>query len=317
MFLIFIICVGLLGLSLFEFLEKTEWDELSDRCEGTYVKNKKYGYYKIRHSHYALTSLIAISALGLTFVSIGAKQGLFSFGSDDKVPIEQLSANEMDTTEFLLATNDGADLPPEYSTPGGNLGDNMPQAQKGANEVSDREEQTNNDNSPSKPDKTKNMTDAEYQRYLEQSYFDETGGAAKRNQIKEQAEKEKKEREARNKAKQKEIQGGNGGTSGVQAKSKGNVAVTWKFDDGRDALNGNDGNVPPPAYTCGNDVDATVKVKVKVDAAGKVLEATVISASIPNSCIKENAKRYALKSRFEASSKPIQEGTITYRYEAR
>lgn len=261
-------------------------------------------------------SIIALSALGLTFLGIGAKQGVFSFG-EDKLPIEQKSANEMDTTEFMLATNDGAELPPEYSTPGGNMGDNMPRSQEGANQISDREEQTNNNTASNRPERTKNMSDEEYQKMLEKSFYDETGVSARNAKLKEDYEKNKKETEAQKKAKQKEIQGGNGGNSGVQAKSKGNVAVTWKFDDNRDALNGNDGNVPPPAYTCGNDVDATVKVKVKVDAAGKVLEATVISSSISNSCIKENAKRYALKSRFEASSKPIQEGTITYRYEAR
>jgi hypothetical protein len=55
---------------------------------------------------------------------------------------------------------------------------------------------------------------------------------------------------------------------------------------------------------------------VKVDVGGRVTDATVKSASTTNSCILEQAKKYALISRFNPSSTApkLQEGTITYTF---
>lgn len=302
-----------MSLSLLEFIDRSEWEELDEKNAIRLSSNRRYGAYKIR-SQQSLTVVLIVGAVVLILSGYLGCRAIVYGRSDEAAKNELIekASREVDTTQFAMSMDNQVEAPPEHFNHAGNNGDNMPRAQKGAQQVSDRPEKAND---YIKPEPKKKLTPEEEIKAFERSLFDNAAGNAERKRIQEKADKEKKEREA--KAKQKEQQGGDGGTSGTNASVKGNVSVIWKFSDNRDAFEGKEWLVPAPAYTCGNDVDAEVKVKVKVDLSGHVVSASIISSSIENSCIKNNALTYAKKARFEPSSIDMQEGTITYRYKAK
>lgn len=75
--------------------------------------------------------------------------------------------------------------------------------------------------------------------------------------------------------------------------------------------------LPPPIYTC--EQGGKVVINIKVDKAGYVYEAdfNASSSSTSNHCLVENAITYALRARFNASSRTSQIGAITYLYQSK
>jgi hypothetical protein len=73
--------------------------------------------------------------------------------------------------------------------------------------------------------------------------------------------------------------------------------------------------LPPPIYTCIEG--GKVVINIKVDRLGYVIGADFNSTSsnTSNGCLVENAIEYALKARFNPSSKILQIGTITYLFQ--
>jgi len=310
-FLITIFVIFSLG--LLDFLDRSEWEELEERNASRLSTNKSYGAYKIRTTQsLTLVSIVGVVVVILLIYFAGNAIASVNSGSDDNV-IEK-SSQYVDTTQFTMNIDQQEkEVPPNAFNQSGNNGDNMPQSQRGAQEVSDRPEKAND---YVRPQPTKKLTPEEEAREFEASLFRDAPGNEIRRKKLEEADKEKREREERNKAKQKEINGGDGGVSGSSASTAGQASVTWKFSDNRDAYEGKPERVPVPAYTCGNSSDAKVVVKVIVDAAGKVIDAKVQSTTLQNGCITNNALQYARKSRFEPSSMTEQTGTITYIYKA-
>ncbi|MCJ7466500.1 MAG: hypothetical protein MUO53_07385 [Maribacter sp.] len=80
-------------------------------------------------------------------------------------------------------------------------------------------------------------------------------------------------------------------------------------------INRNNYRLPPPIYTCIEG--GKVVVNISVDALGNVTAADFNekSSSTSNGCLVDNAITYALKAKFNSSSKPTQKGTITYIYQ--
>jgi len=74
----------------------------------------------------------------------------------------------------------------------------------------------------------------------------------------------------------------------------------------------NNYRLPPPIYTCIEG--GKVVVNITVDAVGNVTEAdfNAKSSGTSNGCLVDNAITYALKAKFNNSSKASQKGTITY-----
>lgn len=77
----------------------------------------------------------------------------------------------------------------------------------------------------------------------------------------------------------------------------------------------NNYRLPPPIYTCIEG--GKVVINIKVDQNGKVIDAQLNSKSsgTSNGCLVENAITYALKARFNSSSRQTQPGTITYLFQ--
>ncbi len=80
-------------------------------------------------------------------------------------------------------------------------------------------------------------------------------------------------------------------------------------------INRNSYRLPPPIYTCIEG--GKVVVNITVDALGNVMAADFNekSSSTSNGCLVDNAISYALKAKFNSSSKATQKGTITYIYQ--
>lgn len=75
--------------------------------------------------------------------------------------------------------------------------------------------------------------------------------------------------------------------------------------------------LPPPIYTCIEG--GKVVINIQVDAMGNVIEANFNqrSSGTSNGCLVENAIKYALKAKFNGSTKSIQKGTITYLFQGK
>ncbi|WP_282162046.1 hypothetical protein [Ulvibacterium marinum] len=79
----------------------------------------------------------------------------------------------------------------------------------------------------------------------------------------------------------------------------------------------NNYKLPPPIYTCIEG--GKVVINIKVDALGNVIEAhfNAKSSGTSNGCLVDNAITYALKAKFNSSSKTNQKGTITYLFQGK
>lgn len=79
----------------------------------------------------------------------------------------------------------------------------------------------------------------------------------------------------------------------------------------------NNQKLPPPIYTCIEG--GKVVINIEVDAQGYVIDADFNekSSGTSNGCLVENALAYALKAKFNTSSKPLQKGSITYLFQSK
>lgn len=80
-------------------------------------------------------------------------------------------------------------------------------------------------------------------------------------------------------------------------------------------INRNHYSLPVPIYTCIEG--GKIVINIEVDGTGGVINADFNkkSSSTDNGCLIDNAIQYALKARFNNSSKGSQKGTITYLFQ--
>lgn len=146
---------------------------------------------------------------------------------------------------------------------------------------------------------------------FEKDLLNSTGGDMTREEIRAKALEELE------KLKQSGDQGQNTpSNSGGDKAFAGKALVEFDLDN-RDPFQNNRWWVRNPGYTCGHwSGKGIVQVQIKVGQDGHVSNATVLSATNANSCMKERAVEYAYKSRFTYSSSApkIQTGTITYTF---
>ncbi len=151
-----------------------------------------------------------------------------------------------------------------------------------------------------------------YAKALEQTYKDETGGEAKRAEIREQYEEFKKQEEIRKKKEAAEKAKGNKGDGGTNTQYSGNVLVE------SDVPGRNPSRLPIPGYMCGKGASGTIVMNVVVNKSGNVVSAKFNSgaSSSSNYCMIENAQKYAMKSRYnyDGSAPNSQSGKIYYTF---
>lgn len=146
---------------------------------------------------------------------------------------------------------------------------------------------------------------------LEKQYFEEAGGYKEREKYKQMLQ-ESNTSETNEKGPEKVE------SSGANNAAGGEVMVDWKLDK-RTPHQNNEWYVRNPGYTCGF-ARGKVAVIIKVDQSGKVISATVDNSQTTSatSCMIEQAKNYALKSRFNysGSAPKTQQGVIYYTFVA-
>lgn len=175
-----------------------------------------------------------------------------------------------------------------------------------SNQTVNETDKANNNNSGEKYDARgyKNLdSDVENDlKNFEKNAFDELASKRKKDDVVVQDENPKKNNQ------KTDSKGTGEGDKGSPPKGR----VSGSYDlDGRVHE-----NFAKPAYVCKGS--GTVLLKVKVNHNGKVTSATIdqSSSNYSEECMGANAVTYALKCKFEASTKwpNPQEGTITYTY---
>ncbi|HLP53507.1 MAG TPA: hypothetical protein VK151_00680 [Fluviicola sp.] len=312
MVVIWLIVVIALGISLYNYFDSKDMNQLTSAVHNNLVfdhRNKRYGAYSMRKTYNSvmLTIIGAVVALfGLTF---GTQ---YSFGSRGELP-SIMKASEMDDTTLLSLyepPKDEVKLPPSYSVKSdrGSGGQNAAdqEAQETSSSESSNPDERNSTNSE-KPPKPKVRSSNE-EINSDADHFDKTSADIKKRYEEGKAKREKQRQDAMRKS-------GND-VKGSQGK-QGSVPETKEaadFDlDGRTPFNNDNWYLQYPTYTCQNG--GTITLRIKVDDGGYVRFVEPITTGV-DPCVLENAKKYAKKARFNASTKPMQEGTITYKFKA-
>ncbi len=146
----------------------------------------------------------------------------------------------------------------------------------------------------------------------EKQLFQETGGEAKRQAIKEEMNKRQSDRSSTSNSRNSEQSSSQ--KSGNTAYS-GNVMVDWSLK-GRTPHQNDNWWIRNPGYTCGYGSAGRVTVHIKVNQNGNVVSAVPVASAGSNQCMIDQAVIYAKKSRFNysGSASAQQEGTITYTF---
>ena len=146
----------------------------------------------------------------------------------------------------------------------------------------------------------------EYERQL----YENTSGNAQRAEIQKQRD-ETQRRKEKFEQDQKESKNATNKGAGTSTK-KGKTMVSFYLPN-RNPHNNDVSNIKNPGYTCEQGSYGEVTIKIKVNSMGQVTSATPASSySNLNSCLVEQAIKYAKISRFNASDASSQDGTITY-----
>lgn len=317
MVFVYILFILIILFSLYQYVDNSEWEEFQAGNFKTIFanRNKKYGAYQMRTRQPVILMFVTLGIVVLGILSVYVKVIVNNYEGLNTMTFSEVS----DTTQFTLNNQNVEETPPSQFNYQGQNGDGMPQAQDGGEKPEPNPETT--ESSASEPasapkEKTKPKTPEQSIYDFEKQQFDMAGGAAEREKIQKEMEKRNKEREEKEKKKQQQKQdGGNGGNIGSNTGVKGSTMMSYNLN-GRKAFQKNDDYIKIPGYMCGKGISETIVVKVKVNSNGDVYWAKSQAPASANPCCVELAERYAMKSRFEYSEKPIEEGTITYSFKA-
>lgn len=320
MVVLILLIISAVAISLYEYHTSKDAKRLTEQVAKEI--NPRYGAAGLAKLQNTVMGVIVLLAVIIVAAAIGIDRGVGGFGNSlsDQQPVEISDTFQM--TLNAPPVEPVETLPPSYT-----INDVRPGAGEHSEEQQAAEERrksdgtrndtgNNTDNSTTQggAGTTRKRNSAEQDVYdFERKLFEEAAGNRERDQIlKEQeenrrkrAEKAQQDQEAKNASKANQ-----GGSSGA----KGKTMVSYVLE-GRSPFNNNISNIANPGYTCGQGLSGEVVIKIKVNSNGNVTSATVISnISNLNPCLPEQARIYALKSRFNPAALENQEGTITYRF---
>lgn len=181
-----------------------------------------------------------------------------------------------------------------------------------AQDLNDQREKSYENYSPNKNLKQVEQSVKDYEKKL----FEEAGGEKERERIRQQMAQMEKEREQNKDAKKDTKENSKQGSDKAY---KGDVMVDYVLSGRNPHLN-NFYYIRNPGYTCGFGARGVVTVRIKVNKNGDVTAANYDSSqsSGANSCMIEQAVKYAKMSRFAYgdAAPAIQEGYIIYKFVA-
>ncbi len=163
---------------------------------------------------------------------------------------------------------------------------------------------------------TKEMADGEkFARETEQRYKDEARGSSYNKEVADLIAERKKNNDKLKETKNNSTSGEKSNTGGKTA-PPGNVMVEYRFPIERAPHQNDIWFVRNPGYTCGSNSSGRVVVDIKVGQDGRVISAVYNAAqsTSANSCMQEQAVKYAKMSRFEITTDGIQNGKIFYTF---
>lgn len=173
----------------------------------------------------------------------------------------------------------------------------------------DKRERSDENYSQNKPSENTAQSVKDYEKKL----FEETGGAKKREQIRQQAEQDKLNKSKPTNTTKPTTTSQTGGDKAFA----GNVMVEWVLAD-RNAHQNNNWYVRNPGYTCGVGSNGRVVIDIRVNQNGDVISAIYNSSksSGANGCMIEQAQKYAKISRFafKTDAPKSQDGQILYTF---
>lgn len=314
MLFVYILFILIIIFSLYQYVDNSEWEEFHAKNFKTIFehRNKRYGAYQARTRQPVIMTYVLLGAVALGIGSIYTKTIIDNYEGLNEMSFSEVS----DTTQFSLNNQNVKETPPEQFNYEGQNGDGLPEAKEGGEIREDRPETTEASSKSSQPrqEQPKNQSTEESVFDFEKKQFELAGGAAEREKIQKEMDKRKKEREEKKRQQQKQ-EGGSGLKAGENSGVKGSTLMSYNLN-GRKAYQNNDDYIKIPGYMCGKGISETIVVKVKVNSNGDVYWAQSQAPPTANQCCVELAERYAKKSRFEYSEKPIEEGTITYSFKA-
>ncbi|MES2557232.1 MAG: hypothetical protein V4604_13850 [Bacteroidota bacterium] len=313
MIVIWLIVVVALGISLYNYFDSKDLNQLTSSVHNSMVfdhRNKRYGAYSMRKTYNSVMLTIIAAVVALFGLTLGTQ---YSFGTRGELPSIMKATSVDDTTLLSLYAppKDEVKLPPSYSIKSdrGSGGQNAAdqEATESSSESSNPDENPNN-NTETPPKPKVRTSDNEINSNADE--FDQKYADIKKRQAEREAKKKEREKqEAARKAGQ-DVKGSQG--------NKGSTPETKEaadFDlDGRTPFNNDNWYLQYPTYTC--QKGGTITLKITVDDNGFVRKVEPINPSGVDPCVLENAKKYAKKARFNASTKLTQEGTITYKFKA-
>ena len=317
-----VIVVLVLSVSLYDFYVTKQWDEVTHAVNSTQTKalNERHKRANAIRRTYNRLMLIILGGLGIVAASaLVANETISGYAPAALLPLEQ------DTTQMLVEApplDDVTTVEETYEIKGNAAIDqNSQQAQEareGKETPDDNENPTSQpqQNAPEKPPlpnaavtpsteikRPKNMTDADWAVYKRGEEIRLEGIA--RAAAKKKAQEEKDALLASQSGSKPKND-----KAPPQGSKVGTADVDWS-KQWRKAYGNNDDLVPTPKYMC--DFSGKVVILVKVNADGTVKSAESLTTGVAG-CLIDNAKKYAMRARFEASSKIIDEGKLTYTF---
>lgn len=311
MYILFsIILVVVLGFSVNEYL----FSKRIDTSSFTISDNKRYGVNALRQTYAKVMSTILLSFLvGILALTYVYKQEYANYQPIEKARVEihdsifmnleapPITPIQTINGDFKITKETGADAKESDIS------------EKSLENPKDRQDQVTSDEgnkSTKEAKKTKKSSGEQAVYDLEKELYESSGGAAKREKMRQEMEEKRK---LRSQQAQQGQAGQAGGTSNSSAK-KGKALVSWELGT-RTPHNNDRSNIGVPSYTCEQGSTGVVVISIKVDALGNVVDAKVRSKSSDSSpCIVEQSLKYAKLSRFNSSSKSTEEGTIEYTF---
>ncbi len=300
-----------LGISLYNYFDSRDLNQLTSSVHNSMVfdqRNKRYGAYSMRRTYNSVMLAIMASVVVLFGLTLGTQ---YSFGTRGELPtiIKATSVDDTTLLSLYAPPKDEVKLPPSYSIKSDRGSGGQNAADQEAQETSSQESNPNENpnNNSETPPKPKPRTSSE-EINAHADHFDQTSADIKKRYEEGKAKREKQKQDAARKAGQ-DVKGSRG--------NQGSVPETKEaadFDlDGRTPFNNDNWYLQYPTYTC--QKGGTITLRIKVDDGGFVRFVEPITTGV-DPCVLENAKKYAKKARFNASTKPMQEGTITYKFKA-
>lgn len=325
---VLIIVLIVLALSLYNYFDSRDINQLTSTSHNSALfknRNKAYGAYTIRRTYNRVITVILLITVGLFGLTLGGNY-VYHYGMGNEFSQQAIPTELTDTTLLSLYAppeENKSTLPPSYSI-------QSSAGSGGANEADQEEQQESSEKQqeteqPENTNPTSNATSASAQQQrTEKSKKNTQSSSQEINDMKNHtddvmsdARKRKEERER--KKKEKEQQDAMRSKGNTQQGSKGNDGSTPKTEApaeydlaGRTPFNNDVSWLQYPMYTC--KYGGTITLRIKVDGSGNVKYAEPLNADGIDPCIIENAKKYAHRARFNASSKPLQEGTLTYKF---